>query len=61
MQLLTPCFFYSSMEVITVSELPDSVLHIDVNIELFMSSQGAGDLFVRLTEIVIKWQPKDKP
>ena len=47
------------MEVITVSELPDSVLHIDVNVELFMSSQGAGNLFVRLTEIAIKWQPKD--
>ena len=52
--------FYSSMERITVSELPDlRELHIDVDIELFMNSERAGDLFVRLTEIAMKWQSKE--
>ena len=52
--------FYSSMEKITVSELPDlQELHIDVDIELFMNSERAGDLFVRLTEIAMKWQSKE--
>ena len=48
------------MERITVSELPDlRELHIDVDIELFMNSERAGDLFVRLTEIAMKWQSKE--
>ena len=50
------------MEMIAVSELPDlEVLHIDVDIELFMNTEAAGDLLVRLTETAMKWQPKEKP
>ena len=47
------------MEMIEVTKLPDlQLLHIDVVVEMFMDSQGAGDLLVKLQEIAIKWEPK---
>ena len=52
------------MEMIAIREHPDpppSTLHIDVDIELFMNTLGAGDLLLKLTEIAIAWQPKELP
>ena len=54
--------FYYSMEIIEVTQLPNSqTLHIDVDVEMFMGSRGAGDLLLRLQEMAIQWKPKEKP
>ena len=54
--------FYYSMEIIEVTQLPNSqTLHIDVDVEMFMDYQGAGDLLLRLQEMAIQWKPKEKP
>ena len=53
--------FYSSIEMIEVTQLPNSQrLHIDVSVEMFMDSQRAGDLLLRLQEMAIQWKPKEK-
>ena len=54
--------FYSSMEIIEVTQLPEShMLHIDVDVEMFMGSQGDGHLLLRLQEMALEWKPKEKP
>ena len=54
--------FYSRMEIIEVTQLPNlQRLHIDVDVEMFMDSQRAGDLLLRLQEMAIQWKPKDNP
>ena len=50
------------MEMIEVTQLPDSqTLLIDVDVEMFMDSQRAGELLAKLQASAIQWKPKQKP